>query len=396
MFDYLVVGKGLMGSAAARHLSRSGASVAIIGPDEPTQVADHEGVFASHYDQGRITRLLSRDLVWAELAHRAIEQYATLEAESGITFYYNRGCLYVATADADDKYAPHVQAISQQYPVEYERLNNQEADTIFPFFQFPADCTFFFETIPAGYINPRELIRAQVAIAQKQGAMVLRETAVSLTPHTTHIAVTTKEGHSYQGRQALLAMGAYANCFGLLPRPLDLHVETETIVLAEIAEAEVDRLQKMPAVIYQTSSGHVPGFYMLPPIQYPGGRFYIKMGCDTIADKRLHNYDEIQAWMRYGDSEAALPEMQTAMLGMLPGLTVQSWQTKRCLLTYTSHKKPTIGAVDKSGRLFVVTGGNGTSAKSSDAIGHLAAKLMLQGTWQDSLAPELFQVSFVS
>ena len=35
MFDYIVIGKGLMGSAAARYLSQSGAKVGIIGPDEP-------------------------------------------------------------------------------------------------------------------------------------------------------------------------------------------------------------------------------------------------------------------------------------------------------------------------------------------------------------------------
>ncbi len=36
-FDYLVIGKGLIGSAAARHLSARASSVAIIGPDEPVK-----------------------------------------------------------------------------------------------------------------------------------------------------------------------------------------------------------------------------------------------------------------------------------------------------------------------------------------------------------------------
>ncbi len=396
MFDYIVIGKGLIGSAAGRYLSQSGAKVAILGPDEPTQVAAHEGIFASHYDQGRITRLLSRDLVWAELAHRAIQQYATLEAESGITFYNPCGCLYVSPPGADDKYGPHVQAIGQQFPVAYQALNAREAQAAMPFFHIPDDSTCFWETTPGGYINPRDLIRAQLTIAQKQKADLIRETAVSLTTHPDHITINTESGRSYQSYQALLATGPYANCFGLLPRPLDLYVDTETIILVELNVAEVTRLRTMPSVIYQAYLNQPSGFYMLPPIQYPDGRYYIKMGCDTIVDQKLFNYEQIQNWMRYGDSDAALADMQAIILNILPELKVQSWQTKRCLITRTCHQKPFIGAVDDHNRLFVATGGNGTSAKSSDAVGRLAVQLMLNGIWQDSLDRELFQVMFAS
>ena len=62
MFDVLVIGKGLMGSAAARYLREFGADTAVLGPDEPQKLQTHDGVFASHYDQGRIPRRLSKDL----------------------------------------------------------------------------------------------------------------------------------------------------------------------------------------------------------------------------------------------------------------------------------------------------------------------------------------------
>ena len=57
MFDYLVVGKGLFGSAAIRHLSLMSDNVAIIGPDEPADPDAHTGVFASHVnaDHGNAT-----------------------------------------------------------------------------------------------------------------------------------------------------------------------------------------------------------------------------------------------------------------------------------------------------------------------------------------------------
>lgn len=52
-FDFVVVGKGMMGAAAARYLALSGARVALVGPDEPADRTTHDGVFASHYDNGR-------------------------------------------------------------------------------------------------------------------------------------------------------------------------------------------------------------------------------------------------------------------------------------------------------------------------------------------------------
>lgn len=56
-FDYIVVGRGLIGTAAARHLSHRGHRVALIGPSEPACRHRHRGPFGSHYDEGRITRI---------------------------------------------------------------------------------------------------------------------------------------------------------------------------------------------------------------------------------------------------------------------------------------------------------------------------------------------------
>ena len=55
-FKYIVVGAGMMGAAAARHLSVQTDGVALIGPDEPADRKTHQGVFSSHYDEARITR----------------------------------------------------------------------------------------------------------------------------------------------------------------------------------------------------------------------------------------------------------------------------------------------------------------------------------------------------
>ena len=93
-FKYIVVGAGMMGAAAARHLSVQTDDVALIGPGEPADRKTHKGVFSSHYDEARITRGFDGDPVWAELAQRSIHRYDEIEAKSGIRFFTEAGCLF--------------------------------------------------------------------------------------------------------------------------------------------------------------------------------------------------------------------------------------------------------------------------------------------------------------
>ena len=86
-FETIVVGNGLIGSAAARYLSELGEDVALIGQAEPTDETTHDGVFASHYDQRRLTHVAGRSGYWPTVKRNAIADYRALEAQSGIAFY---------------------------------------------------------------------------------------------------------------------------------------------------------------------------------------------------------------------------------------------------------------------------------------------------------------------
>ena len=384
MFDVLVIGKGLMGSAAARYLSAFGADTAVLGPDEPQNPQTHDGVFASHYDQGRITRRLSKDLTWATLAHRSIDQYQDLETRSGLRFYKPTGGLYVGPDDGSRAYWQQAAAIGQRFNVAYDEFTANELATQLPQLHFPVAFAGILEHAPAGYINPRSLIAAQLALFVEQGGTILQETAVSVTRPSNKIIVHTREGNQYETRKLLIAAGGFSNCFGLLERPLNLRLKTETILLAEIDEAEANRLSDMPTVIYALDTPDLRNIYLLPPILYPDGRFYLKMGCDTRLDQTLpHDVAAIRHWFIRGESDVMMPAMRDALKSIIPGLQAQSWATKRCLITYTPHGKPFIDAV-VPGQVYVATGGNGSSAKSSDAIGQLAASLTWHNAWQDT------------
>jgi sarcosine oxidase len=95
-------------------------------------------------------------------------------------------------------------------------------------------------------------------------------------------------------------------------------------------------------------------------------------------------------WCVAGNSDGMKQPMREAIEAIMPDLRVEAWETRRCLVTYTPHGKPFIDALEP-GQLYVATAGNGTGAHPSDAIGRLAAQLMVEETWMAEKDHDLFR-----
>jgi len=394
VFDCLVVGKGLFGAAATRHLSRVADRVGVLGPDEPARWEGHDGVFASHYDQGRIVSATGPDAVWNALRELSTAEYRAIEEASGVPFYVPVGLIRVCRADS-----PRIRQHSGRTPSGREgartaaRFITPEAALAQYQLRFPDGYRIVVEGPPSGYLNPREMILGQLALAEAKGAAVIRETATNLALHGDYVTVSTREGNRYESRKVLLATGAYANSFDLLRRKLACRVKSETTILGRVPESESRRLHGMPPVVYEVESPVLSSIYLLPPIRYPDGHWYVKLGCNTRLDRFLCDFDEMRDWMAHGDSDLVMKEMQEAVLALIPELAVTDWRTKRCLVTYTPSGKPFIDGVEP-GRVYVAVGGNGKGAHPSDAIGRIAAGLVMKNEWCSPLDRDPFRVEF--
>ncbi|WP_438753248.1 NAD(P)/FAD-dependent oxidoreductase [Pararhizobium sp. O133] len=376
-FDFIIVGKGMMGAAAARHLGQSGARIALIGPDEPQDWENHQGVFSSHYDNGRITRTIDPDPVWALLAQRSIERYGRIETESGIGFYSEAGCLITAPAPGGvDTYLEQVIAARDRLGVEAPFIEAKDVATRFPWFQFPEDYCGVFEPRNAGHINPRALVEAQVVLAEKAGVRVVRSEVSAVVRVGAVINVRTVEGKVFTADRALIAAGGFSIAKPLLSRPLDLTVKARTVLFAEVAEGDVARFARMPSLI-EAALEQDQSYYLLPPIRYPDGKFYIKIGGDP-SDINIGSEPDVRAWFRGAANRTAADHMAGLLSRAMPSLKPASLTWKPCVTTFTRHGYPYIGFAD-SDRVAVLTGGNGAAAKSSDEIGRLGALLLQNG-----------------
>lgn len=376
MFDVIVIGKGLFGVSAVRHLSQSTEKVAIIGPDEPANPATHQGVYGAHYDEGRLTYQLKHDPVWAKLAVASLSRFPTIEQASGIRFHTPVGNLYVADKGMDNG---RFNAFTELKPKDRAFAEQLDFDTVrrrFPFFEASNDSMGLWEDPPAGYLSPRRFLQAQLALAD--GVTIVPDIAVGLELEKDGVIVRTAANGRFEAKKVLIAAGAYSNGFGLLERPLALTLKCEYVIRARLPMSEVERLKDMPPIVYRIDHPRLSELYILPPIRYPDGAYYLKMGANTVLDAFIETVEEINDWYRAGDSDAMLEEMRELVLELFPGLTAESWRTHRCVITRTAHARPYIDQVIP-GRVYVAVGGNGQGAKAADEVGRLAAELVVQG-----------------
>jgi sarcosine oxidase len=393
-YDVAVIGNGMIGAAASRYLSGAGLTVAAIGPGEPEEWRTHSGVFASHYDQGRITRIIDPDPLWGLLGKRSLLAYDALEEQSGIRFHGAAGCLRVSpdtTAENDTLLA--AEAVGRAHHAVYTVEHTDEGlNEIFPFLHFPDGATALWERGGAGYVNPRQLVQAQLTAATQQGATIIRETVTALTPVHGAVTITTDGGQAIEAGNVLVSAGAYSSW--LLPRPLDYQRKAVTVILAELAPAEAERLRALPSIIYRLNNHPVlASIYALPPLLYPDGKHYLKIGGTLHTPNLVTSPAALQTWF-HGDGDpleaAALREV---LFTMIPNLAARSVHSRPCVVTYTAHGYPYIAQVAE--QLYVATGGCGAAAKSSNEIGRIGALLVEQeGAWHYDLPAEFFQLCY--
>lgn len=382
-YRYIVVGRGMMGSAAARYLAEQTDGVALIGPGEPQDHASHEGVFASHYDQARITRTIDQDPDWALLANRSIARYGDIANRSGIDFYKQAGCLIVGPQrDGPDTYIGRVVNAAERLGVETQVYGDAGLQEVFPYFAFEKQSEGVFERHNAGYINPRALVKAQTLLARQAGAALIDSIVASVREEGGRARVTTTDGEVFTADRVLVAAGGFSIAENLLPQPVKLEVYARTVAFFEVQKSDLHLYASMPSLIHSPVDlrEHI---YLLPPVLYPDGRFYLKIGGDPD-DVPLLNDADMRAWFRSGGRAGVRDHLAGIAARLIPGLDVSAVSSGACVVTYTSHQNfPSIG-YSSSPHIAVLTGGCGAAAKSSDEIGRLGAQLILEGAVTDT------------
>jgi sarcosine oxidase len=248
--------------------------------------------------------------------------------------------------------------------VEVQRLDAAALAARFPYLSFPADHAGLWEP-NAGWLDPRRMIHAQTTIAESLGAMVIPEVVRDLAESAAGVEVVT-EARRIRADHAVLATGAIVR--DLAGRALPVETYARTVLLLEVGEAEAARLAGMPTLVLEARDGREP--YLLPPIRYPDGGLWIKIGGDPV-DLPVEGA-AMTEWFRGTGSPSVAAHLRAVLDALLPGLKVVRTRTEACVVTFTPGDRPLVDRL--SPHVTIATAGCARGAKASDEIGRLAAE----------------------
>ncbi|MCB0990593.1 MAG: FAD-binding oxidoreductase [Acidimicrobiales bacterium] len=357
---YAVVGSGLIGSAAARHLAEAGNDVTLIGV--PEERSAELNTFASHHDEGRVTRIVDPDPVWSIAARRSIERYGDIEARSGINFHDRAGLVYssarvelaaeIGAANGAQVVLRDAAWIAERYGIALA------ADT-----QAPVAV----EAGAAGAINPRRMVAAQRALAAAGGAALVDDRVTAVDEHAGGVTVVTTSSARFEFDSVVLATGPY----GAAAAGVDLLLERRLRTVALARPVQPESLVLPSLIADDVGREDIDGVYWTPPSVFADGNIWLKIGGDALDVQIASGGDDIGAWFAAGGHQAEADMLAEVLQASLPAVEFAEWAHKPCVVTYTAHGRPYVGQVSE--RLVVAVGGCGGAAKSADEWGRLAS-----------------------
>jgi sarcosine oxidase len=363
--DFIVIGGGMMGAPCARHLAEAGHSVALVAAPEPTEPRASAGPFGSHFDAARITRRVASDPDWSLASRRAIARYRDLETRSGHRIFHEVGALMAGPSEgALGGFTEGFLTVARGLSDPPALLDRDEAAARTGL-SLPAGSRATLETRDGGWIDPRAMRDAQQALAVRAGAVLHAQPAT----RRDGTEVTLADGRRLSGGHVVVATGPHAASDALLPARPRMTVWARTVAFARLSTAEAARLAALPSAIW-VPEGWDHDLYMLPPVRYPDGGVYLKIGGQkdgpTIASAA-----EMAVWF-HGTGDAAVGvRLMDEMRRVLPGLRAEAETTGPCAVVWTETGFPYI---DEAGRgVTVLCGGNGAAAKCGDELGRLGA-----------------------
>ena len=413
--DWCIAGNGCVGSAVAAELLKRlrgkniGDSVLLLSGSAPS----------SHNDQGRLARIVDAegDARWVTANAGSIARMKARERESGVRFHSPSGSAVIGPIGMiDDLRAAHHHQHTEG-AIKFEDARSLQSRL--PFVHVPDThaglCEGPLETGgDSGYVNPIDMIRANNVVFQNDGGSIVH-TAVSridLNGPCGAVTITNEDGSCIEAQHVLVACGGFtdavlAGSFEAtgLP-PFRNRISKRTVVMAEVAEHQLSKFSRMPVLKYVVPQASQQGaaaqsqhdameeatVYILPPVQYPNGRTYIKLGgganqwldCQPADDPEAAGALVLE-WMGGPGCPLQAEQLRSALAAVLPALEPASYATKACFTTCsatTSHIE-----ARRLGRVAAVGTCHGKSAGPSLQLGWDIADWLLSSASSGSDHP---------
>ncbi|MEV6507583.1 N-methyl-L-tryptophan oxidase [Streptomyces sp. NPDC051642] len=341
--DAIVVGLGVHGSAALRHLAARGLDV--LGLEQ----------FRLHHDVGSshgATRMIRRAYPhpdWDALVDTAYQAWTELESASKTQLLDITGGLYAAPKDRPDPLrGPGCREV-----------DTEEAAQIFPGLQLPPGFTAVHDP-RAGIIDAQETLRAQLTLAERSGAHIHDHAPVlGWEPDGDEVVVRTGKA-VLRTRRLVLCTGPWT---ATQVPSLAPHLTVTRIVNAYFAADPAGPLG--PSGLGSFSVDLPQGLlYGFPATDGRG----LKAGLDSGP-----SWDPDAPRLQATDDELAL--LAEALAQVVPGAGPVT-ESLTCLYTMTADRRFIVGEVPGAPQVLVASACSGHGFKFGPAIGEALADLV--------------------
>ena len=379
-YDAIVLGLGAMGSAAAFQLAQRG--VRVLGLD---QYAPPHAKGSSHGDT-RITRLaIGEGDHLTPLVLRAHEIWRDIERETHATLLTTTGGLVISSAARTsfthvETFFENTVAAARKFGIAHEILDAREIRARFPPFRVRDNEIGYFER-DAGSLRPEACIAAQLALAERQGAVLHKnERVIGFNEASSGVAVETAGGR-YVADRLLVTAGAWLPA--LVPALVPLfRIYRQVLTWFALDESsEQFSPGRFPVFIWELQQGS-QGIYGFPVDGAEGG---FKIASEsyretTTADgvDRSIGIEEVASFY----AQYVAPNFD--------GVSARCLKSAVCLYTVTPDFGFVIDWLPGSERVLVASACSGHGFKHSATIGEILAELTTVGRSRFDMAPFRF------
>lgn len=343
MYEYVVVGNGMLGAALALALSAATPRVMVVGAGY-----GQRGLYSSHEDCSRLVRGYHQDVYWERLALDNRPLLDALADQTGLTPF-------------------------RPVPVHY-RQPRRDSDCLVAPGRPAADRGFSHSDRFGGVVDPGCYIAAMNRQARQQGAVITAGVVERVDRAAGGFRLTTSAGE-ITGRRVVDARGLYgaADTRGVLPRAGGVEIVGKVFVEAVLTDPRASE-----AFCFLDFVGQEPHFrevygFVGEAAGYGPGR--AKFGFAETQPVRLESAAEVQAWFSGGFSR--YPYRQEAVDWLLrfdPRLRITG--LRPCAFSGTDDGRPRFGWREG---VLSITGCNGAAAKCCQA---LAQAILREAGWE--------------
>lgn len=363
-YEYIVIGVGGIGSAAAYRLARE-AGPEVLALEQFRLGHDH----GASQDHSRIIRLSYHDPAYTALTPHTYTAWTEVEQESGVQLVLKTGGLELEPADGTS-IAGFVTSM-RAADIPFEELDADEVMYRWPQYRLTGGERALYQA-DGGLVDAGKGIAVHVALARAHGATVLDQTPVRrLRAAGDHVEVITDAG-AFAAGKVVIAVDAWTNCllasFGL-EWPLTITQEQVTyFATPNLRDFAPDRF---PIFIW-----HGRDYYGFPVYGEVATKAAIDPGGKQVTtDTRTFEPD---------------PEAEQELIGFLerhiPGFLGPVLRTKTCLYTMPPDRNFTIDTLPGEPRV-VVAQGAAHAYKFAALLGQVLADLAVRGRTDYPIAP---------